>query len=82
MSTKKNQTQLLISDHMRERIGVLALIRNESRAEVSRTLLGIALPFLEKEHERDLEQIRKVAEEMGEEIELVAERQLARKTAA
>ncbi len=50
VAVPKVGTQLLVPPEMRARVLELALIRQESAAEVSRRLIEMALPRLERAH--------------------------------
>lgn len=54
-ATNKVSTQLLVSPHLRDRARALAIVRNESVAEVNRTALeGKGLQGLERQHAEEL----------------------------
>lgn len=54
-ASNKVGTQLLVSPHLRDRARALAIIRQESVAEVWRAALeGAGLPGLEQDHEHEL----------------------------
>ncbi len=61
----KEQTQLLIAPHLKTRLEALALLRDESQADVSRWLIEAALPMLENSHSGQLSQLREALEAMG-----------------
>lgn len=63
---KKFQTQLLINPKTRDRADALALVMNESRAEVLRQLIDRSLPAFERRFEEEMaEHLDPIAAALG-----------------
>ncbi len=56
--------QVLISPHAKQDILALAIVRQESQAEVTRTLIEGALPRLQHSHTAALDELRAALERM------------------
>lgn len=77
---RKHQTQLLVSQHTRERIAILAAVRGESRAEVARIALeGAGLSAMESMHVDRIGRLTSLAKRRGTEPATLAEDLLDRR---
>lgn len=79
-ATNKVGTQLLVSRHIRARAQALALVRQESVAEVYRILIEAALPAMEATHFGPLKELDDALSRIGGErhavLDLIGEQKI------